>query len=136
VHGAGGDRMTHPILALQATLVAALRAASLTVFDAPPTDVLPPYLTIARHDVLAHDGDGTPGFEHRLLLHAWVADASRKAVVALAETLVSTALAADLDSGDLRVTLRRHDRTDTAIDATTGRARAAIAMTFYSEPND
>ena len=36
--------MTHPILALQATLVAAVRAASLTVFDAPPADVLPPQL--------------------------------------------------------------------------------------------
>ena len=127
--------MTHPILALQATLVAALRGASLNVFDAPPAGTLPPYVTIARHDVLAHDGDDTPGFEHRLLLHAWVADPSRKAGVALAESIVSTVDAADLDSADLRVTLRRHDRTDSVIDATTGRARAAIAMTFFSEPN-
>jgi len=41
---------------------------------------------------------------------------------------------AELDDG-LVVTMRRHDRTDTAIDAGTGRARAAIAMTFYSEPS-
>ena len=128
--------MTHPILALQATLVAALRGASLNVFDAPPAGTLPPYVTIARHDVLAHDGDDTPGFEHRLLLHAWVADPSRKAVVALTEAVVTATLAANLSSDALLVTLRRHDRTDTAIDATTGRARAAIAMTFSSEPND
>ena len=127
--------MTHPILALQATLVAALRAdPALDVFDAPPAGQSPPYVTIARHDVLPRDGDETPGHEHRVLFHAWVADASRKAVVVLAETLVTRAMAATLDSATLKVTLRRHDRTDTSIDATTGRARAAVAMTFFTEP--
>ena len=128
--------MTHPILALQASLVAALRAdPAIALFDAPPAGQSPPYVVIARHDLLPRDGDAATGYEHRLLFHAWVADASRKAVVALAETLVSRALAATLDSAALKVTLRRHDRTDTSIDANTGRARAAVAMTFYSEPN-
>lgn len=128
--------MSHPILALQTMLVAALRDAGITVFDAPPAATTPPYVTIARHDVLARDGDDAPGYEHRLLLHAWTADASRKSAVAIAEVVVDTAMAAALDSDDLRVTLRRHDRTDTAIDPVTGRARAAIAMTFFSEPNE
>ena len=127
--------MTHPIVALQASLVAALRDTDLAVFDAPPAGQSPPYAVIARHDVLPRDGDTTPGHEHRLLLHVWVADPSRKAVVALAESAVSVALTAELDGDDLRVTLRRHDRTDTSIDATSGRARAAIALTFFSEPN-
>lgn len=128
--------MTHPILALQATLVAALRAdPAIAVFDTPPPGQSPPYVTIARHDVLPRDGDDAPGHEHRVLFHAWVADASRKAVVALAETLVSRITAAGLDSASLQVTLRRHDRTDTSIDQNTGRARAAIALTFFSEPN-
>ncbi len=128
--------MTHPILALQTTLVAALRAdPAMTVFDTPPPGQSPPYVTIARHDALPRDGDGTPGHEHRVLFHVWVADASRKAVVTLAETLVTRVLAATLDSASLKVTLRRHDRTDTAIDGNTGRARAAIALTFFSEPN-
>ena len=131
--------MSHPILTLQGALVAALRgdselAALAPVFDAPPKGVAPPYVTIARHDLLPRDGDLTPSNEHRLIFHAWAAEASRKAVVAIAERLVAGALTADLD-GDLAVTLRRHDRTDTAIDASTGRARAAIAMTFFSEPN-
>ena len=127
--------MTHPILALQAALVAALRADSeIAVFDAPPAGRAPPYVTIARHDVLPRDGDEATGYEHRLLLHAWATDASRKAVVALAETIVGVALAADLDPDGLLVTLRRHERTDTAIDAATGKARAAIALTFFSEP--
>jgi hypothetical protein len=52
----------------------------------------------------------------------------------LAEMLVTRAMAATLDSATLKVTLRRHDRTDTSIDATTGRARAAVAMTFFTEP--
>lgn len=127
--------MTHPILALQATLVAALRGADVTVFDAPPAGRLPPYVVIARHDVLPRDGDETPGHEHRVLLHAWTADASRKSAVAMAEQLVAVATGDDLSSDALQVTLARHDRTDTAIDAVTGRARAAVGLTFYSEPN-
>jgi hypothetical protein len=131
--------MSHPILALQATLLGGLRADSelvalARVFDAPPKGSAPPYVTIARHDLLPRDGDFTPGNDHRLIFHGWVADASRKAVVTIAERVVAVALAADLD-GELKVTMRRHDRTDTAIDAATGRARAAIAMTFYTEPN-
>jgi hypothetical protein len=127
--------MTHPILALQSSLVTALREADLAVFDAPPAGQAPPYAVIARHDALPRDGDTAPGHEHRLLLHLWAADPSRKAVVTLAESAVTVVLAAELDSDDLRVTLRRHDRTDTSIDATSGRARAAIALTFFSEPN-
>lgn len=124
--------MTHPLVVLQAGLVAAWREAGLAAFDAPPAGRVPPYVTIARHDVLPRDGDAAPGYEHRLLLHVWAEGASRKAVVALAGSAVDVALEAALD-GDLRATLRRHDRTDTAIDAVTGRARAAVSMTFYTE---
>ena len=127
--------MTHPILALQSTLVAAWRAdPDLMVFDAPPAGRAPPYVTIARHDLLPRDGDMAAGFEHRLLVHAWTADASRKSAVAMADKLVTIALGASLDSASLAITLRRHERTDTAIDAEAGRARAAVALTFFSEP--
>lgn len=126
--------MTHPIVMLQSALVSALRAElEPPVFDAPPKETSPPYVAIARHDVLPRDGDVAPGHEHRLLLHVWAAEASRKAVLAIAEQAVEIALA--VASDDLAITLRRHDRTDTAIDQTTGRARAAIALTFFTEPN-
>ena len=126
--------MTHPIVQLQAALVAALRAElEPPVFDAPPRDTAPPYVAIVRHDVLPRDGDAAPGHEHRLLLHVWAAEASRKAVLAIAEDVVEIALAAA--SEDIAITLRRHDRTDTAIEGTTGRARAAIALTYFTEPN-
>ena len=126
--------MTHPIVQLQAALVAALRAElEPPVFDAPPRDTAPPYVAIVRHDVLPRDGDAAPGHEHRLLLHVWAAEASRKAALAIAEAVVEIALA--VASDDLAVTLRRHDRTDTAIEGTTGRARAAIALTYFTEPN-
>ncbi len=125
--------MTHPILALQAALVAALRADGQTVFDAPPEGREPPYVVIARHDVLPRDSDAAPGHEHRLLLHAWANDTSRKAVLAIAERVVAVALS--LTAAGITLTLRRHDRTDTAIDTSTGRARAAIALTFFTEPN-
>ena len=126
--------MTHPIVLLQAALVTALRAEiEPPVFDAPPRDTTPPYVAIARHDVLPRDGDGTPGHEQRVLLHVWAADASRKAVLAIAEEVVQVAL--DVASDDLAITLARHDRTDTAIDQAAGRARAAIALTFFTEPS-
>ena len=125
--------MSHPIVLLQAALVAALRADGPTpVFDAPPQGQAPPYMVIARHDVLPRDGDGTPGHEHRVLVHVWAAVASRKSALAIAGRVVAVALA--LTSASLRITLRRHDRTDTAINAETGRARAAVALTFFTEP--
>lgn len=133
--------MTHPILGLQATLVAALvNDAALTaligadaVFDAPPKGRRPPYLVVARHDVLPRDGDIAPGHEHRVVLHAWAAEASRKAALVIAERVIEVALGANLD-GDLIVTHRRHERTDTAIDTRTGFARAMIALRIFSEP--
>lgn len=126
--------MTHPIVLLQGALVTALRAEiEPPVFDAPPKETTPPYVAIARHDLVPRDGDGTPGHEHRLLLHVWAVDASRKSVLAIAEEVVEVALV--VASDDVAVTLRRHDRTDTAIDQATGRARAAIALTYFTEPN-
>lgn len=126
--------MTHPIVLLQSALVTALRGElEPSVFDAPPKEATPPYVAIVRHDVLPRDGDAAPGHEHRLLLHVWAADASRKSVLAIAEEVVEIAL--EVASDDLAITLRRHDRTDTTIDQATGRARAAIALTYFTEPN-
>jgi hypothetical protein len=126
--------MTHPIVALQEALVGALRATLATpVFDAPPQGAALPYITIARHDVLPRDGDGAPGHEHRLLLHVRAAGASRKEALALVESVLATALA--LTSADLAITLARHERTETSIDGRTGRARAAVALTFFTEPS-
>ena len=133
--------MTHPIVALQGPLVAALRADSaLTtllgsdgVFDAPPKGKSAPYVTIARHDVLPRDGDAAPGHEHRVLIHVWGKETSRRAALAIADRVIAVALSTDLDDG-LAVTHRVHERTDTAIDLDTGQARAAIALRFFSEP--
>ncbi len=134
--------MTHPIVALQGALVAALAAdTSLTaligadaIFDAPPKDRPAPYAVIVRHDLLPRDGDATPGYEHRLLVHLWVTQPSRKALLAVAERVLTVAFAATLDSVTLKVTHRQHDRTDTAIEHDTGQARAAVALRFFSEP--
>jgi hypothetical protein len=134
--------MTHPVVALQGALVAALLAdtelaalVGLNVFDAPPKGAAAPYVAIARHDLVPHDGDETPGYEHRLALHVWAAEPSRKAALGIAERVAAVALGADL-SGDLTVTTRLHERTDTAIDLGTGRARAAVALRFFTEPNE
>ena len=134
--------MSHPIIALQGPLVVALRADSAltalvgadAVFDGPPAGKRAPYVTIARHDVLRRDGDVAPGHEHRVLVHAWSSEASRKAVLAIAERVIAVAMAASLDD-DVVVTHRVHERTDTAIDRDTGFARAAVALRFFSEPS-
>ena len=110
--------MTHPILALQSTLVPALNAdAALTallgadgVFDAPPRDRHPPYVVVARHDVLPRDGDLAPGHEHRLLLHAWARAPSRKAALAIADRVVAVAVSGLLARAPLGVTQSRHPR--------------------------
>lgn len=134
--------MTHPIVDLQASLVTALLAdVTLTtalggnaVFDAPPKGQTTPYVAIVRHDVLARDSDACLGHDHRLLIHCWHPDASRKSVLAIVDRVVAVALGTDLSSAGLEVTHAQHDRTDTAIDPTTGYARAAIALQFFSEP--
>lgn len=125
--------MSHPIVALQAMLVAALRAEDLMVFDAPPSGATPPYLAIARHDVVPRDGDEAPGHEHRVAIHCWASEPSRKAALVLAEHVLGVGLGPL--SGGLVVTNATHERTETAIDGETGLARAAVVMRFYTEPS-
>ena len=134
--------MTHAIIELQTTLVAALLAdtqlvaalGSDAIFDAPPMGTKAPFVAIIRHDVLVRDGDETPGFEHLILLHCRHNDASRKAVLDIADRVVITALSANLSSVNLIVTHVQHRRTDTGIDNRTGQARAAIALRILTEP--
>jgi hypothetical protein len=129
----------HPISLLQGDLVSALRAdAALTaivgadgVFDAAPKGRPAPYVVIARHDVLQRDGDGTPGQEHRLLLHCWGDQPSRRQALDMAERVV--AVAAEFAATGLTVTHREHVRTETVIDKDTGQARAAVTLGFLSE---
>ena len=128
--------MTHPIILLQAALVAALRddpdLDGVGIFDAPPQGASAPYVAIARHDLLSRDGDAAPGHEHRVTLHVWADQPSRKAALAIAERVVAVAEA--ITATGLAVTHRQHERTDTAIDAGTGQARAAVALRFLTEP--
>ena len=132
----------HPITALQGALVGALLAdpallalvGAQGVIDTPPKGKVPPFVVVLRHDLLARDSDNAPGHEHRLLLHAWHHEPSRRGVLATAERVVAVALDASLDSAGLLVTHRSHLRTDSTIDTKTGQARAAITLRFFSEP--
>jgi hypothetical protein len=134
--------MTYPIIALQNSLVGAFKSdaqlllllGSGAVFDAPPKNVKPPYITIARHDVRQNDGDETPCYYHSLLFHCWHEDASRKQVLEIVERVVSIALTADLSSSNLLVTNAIHQKTQTMIDMKTSRAKAIVALQFFTEP--
>ena len=129
----------HAIVELQGALVGALNADTAllaligagAVFDAPPKGRSGAYIVVARHDALARDGDGAPGHDHRVLLHVWHGEASRKAVLAVAERVVAVALA-EFSATGLAVTHRQHVRTDTVIE--NGQARAAVTLRFFSEP--
>ncbi|WP_417310841.1 DUF3168 domain-containing protein [Devosia sp.] len=127
--------MTHPITMLQAGLVAALQAdaalAGVGVLDAPTRDTAAPFLAIARHDLVPRDGDAAPGWEHRLAMHAWAKSPSRAEALALADRVLE--VAESFEIGGLVVTHWRHERTETAIDAETGRARALVALRFFTE---
>jgi hypothetical protein len=135
--------MTHPITLLQGALVGALRAdtaltaliGSNAIFDAPPREKIAPYVVVARHDLVPRDADAAPGNDHRVLLHLWHPDASRKAVLAIADGVLAVALAGTLAPTGLLVTNRSHERTDTVIDPETGAARAALTLRFFTEPS-
>jgi hypothetical protein len=134
--------MTHPIVALQGALVTALRAdPTLTglignaVFDAPPRGQVAPYMVIVRHDLLPRDGDEPPGNDHRVTLHVWHPDSSRKAVLAIADAIATALLGGALAPAGLAVTFSSLDRTDTTIDLPTGAARAMLALRFFTEPS-
>lgn len=124
----------HPIIRVQEALVSALKADSALaavvankVFDAPPNGVAPPYVVIARHDVLPKDGDLAVVQEHRVLLHCWADQPSRRVALEIAERVVAVAL------GLSEVTLAQHVRTDTVIDGETGLAKAAVTLRLMSE---
>ena len=129
----------HPIALLQTALVSALKAdAALVaitgadgVFDAAPTGRAPPYVVIARHDLLTRDGDAAPGQEHRLQLHCWGDQPSRKRALDMADRVVAVTLG--LSAAGLVLSHIGHVRTDTVIDDATGLARAAVAIRVLSE---
>ncbi|MGV8832859.1 MAG: DUF3168 domain-containing protein [Devosia sp.] len=128
----------HPITLLQTALVAALKAdpalLAITgpdgVFDAAPSGRAPPYVVIARHDVLTRDGDAAPGQEHRLQLHCWGDQPSRQRALDMAERVVAVALGLSADG--LVLSHIGHVRTDSVIDDDTGLARAAVALRVFS----
>ncbi len=133
--------MSAAMIALQTALVTALQAdlalvglVGMAVHDAPPVATRPPYLAIVRHDAVPRDGDLTPGLEHRLALHGWADRPSRRAALEIATRVVAVALTLTVAEG-LRITLVRHERTETAVDGETGRARAAVTLVFFTEPD-
>lgn len=134
--------MIHSATLLQTSILAALAPdATLTalvgaggVFDRVPKAKSAPYITIARHDVLARDADLAPGSDHRLQFEAWYPQPDRSGALAIAERLIALLLAADFSDDDLLITHARHVRTDTRIDPKSGHAHALIQMQFFSEP--
>lgn len=106
------------------------------VFDAPPKGRQPPYVTILSHDAAPRDGDDTPGFEHRMTVHCWSPHPSRRAALEIADRVERVVSRETIAPSDHILTLKRHMRTETTIDLSTGRSRAAVTFRFHSEPKD
>ena len=131
----------HPIVTLQGALLGALNAdpdmvgmlGANAIFDAMPKGHVAPYGVIDRHDLRPRDGDLAPGFEHRLVLHFWHREASRKAVLAIAERVTTVAVSTALSGGGLVVTHANMVRMETGIDGKTGQAKAVLVLRFLSE---
>jgi hypothetical protein len=127
----------HPITVLQAALVEALNtdgvllSMGVLIYDAPPRDSMAPYIAIDRHDVRQRDGDEARVQEHRVLLHCWSDQPSRKLALDIAERVL--AVAPTIVPDGLMVTHAEHMRTETLIDGRTGQARAAITLRFFTE---
>ncbi|WP_127145656.1 DUF3168 domain-containing protein [Pelagibacterium montanilacus] len=130
------DIQTALVTAWRADAPLALLVGEGAIFDAPPKGAKPPYVTILRHDTAPRDGDETPGLEHRLTVHCWSAEPSRRAALEIAYRIEQIATAGALAPAHTRLTLRRHVRTDTTIDLATGRARAAVQLRLFSEPSE
>ena len=77
--------MTHPALALQAAVVAALGAdagvsalVGTRIYDVPPREVTFPYVTIGPANVTDWSTSTEAGAEHRLELHIWSRQRGKK----------------------------------------------------------
>ncbi len=130
------DVQTALLTAWGADAPLALLIGEAAIFDAPPKGVTPPYVTILRHDAVPRDGDETPGLEHRLTIHCWTPNPSRREALEIADRIERVTLMGSLAPAANAVTHRRHLRTDTVVDLATGRARAAVQLRLYSEPKD
>ena len=130
--------MTHPLLSLQAALLAALRAdAGLralvggAIHDAPPQGIRPPDIFLARHDVTPRDADLSPGREHRLVLSLRAASANRKAITDMAERI--EAVIGALRPDDLRISFRRIESLETSLDPVARVAEGRLTLRLFTE---
>lgn len=86
--------MTHPALALQKAVVAALVADAQVgalvgdrIHDAPPRDVAFPYVSIGQVNTADWSTGSEDGAEHRLTLHVWSREHGKKQCYAIAEAV-------------------------------------------------
>jgi hypothetical protein len=86
--------MTHPSLALQKAVVAALVADAAVgaligdrIYDAQPRDAIFPYLTIGQVNTTDWSTGTEDGGEHQLTLHAWSRERGKRECYAIGEAV-------------------------------------------------
>ncbi len=86
--------MTHPALALQKAIVAALVADTAVgaligdrIYDATPRDATFPYLSIGQVNTADWSTGSEGGAEHQVTLHAWSRERGKKECYAIAEAV-------------------------------------------------
>ncbi|HVY20474.1 MAG TPA: DUF3168 domain-containing protein [Bauldia sp.] len=133
--------MTHPSLALQKAIVAALIGDSAVgaligdrIWDAPPRDATFPYLTIGQVNTTDWSTGSEDGAEHQLTLHAWSRERGKRECYAIAAAVEATLHDAALTLQDHALVNLRFEFAETRRDPDGITYHCAIRFRAVTEP--
>lgn len=133
--------MTHPTLALQKAVVAALTADAAVgaligdrIYDATPRNATFPYLTIGQTNLVDWSTGTEAGAEHELMLHAWSRERGKREVYAIAEAVAAVLHDAALTLDGHALVNLRLEFSDTRRDPDGITYHAALRFRAVTEP--
>jgi hypothetical protein len=133
--------MTHPSLALQQALVAALLADAALgalvgdrIYDAAPRDVAFPYVRVGRTTVADWSTGTEAGAEHRLTLDVWSRERGKRQCYEIMEAIEAVLHDAALTLDDHALVNLRLELTETRRDADGITFHAAMRFRAVTEP--
>jgi hypothetical protein len=133
--------MTHPSLALQKAVVAALVADTAVgaligerIYDAPPRDATFPYVTVGQVNTTDWSTGTEAGAEHQLTLHVWSRERGKKQCYAIAEAVEAALHDAALTLEDHALVNIRFEFAETRRDPDGITFHSAIRFRAATEP--
>jgi hypothetical protein len=133
--------MTHPGLALQKAVVAALVADAAVgaligdrIYDAPPRDATFPYLTVGQVNTADWSTGTEGGAEHQLTLHAWSRERGKRGCYAIGAAVEAALHDAALALDDHALVNLRFEFAETRRDPDGITFHGAIRFRAVTEP--